>query len=50
MESPDDLKKARWDVLLTISIGGLITIAIMVTAGAIIRGTEVQELKHSRLH
>ena len=39
-KSPDDLKKARWDVLLTISIGGLITIAIMVTAGAIIRGTE----------
>ncbi|WP_027963741.1 Nramp family divalent metal transporter [Halalkalibacillus halophilus] len=39
-KDPADLKKARWDTILTIAVGGLITIAVIVTAGAVIRGTE----------
>lgn len=38
---PSDLKEARWDTIVSISIGGLITAAILITAGAMIKGMEV---------
>jgi manganese transport protein len=38
---PSDLKEARWDTIISISIGGLITAAILITAGAMIKGLEV---------
>ncbi|MFC5589313.1 Nramp family divalent metal transporter [Sporosarcina soli] len=38
---PSDLKEARWDTIISISIGGLITAAILITAGAMIKGMEV---------
>jgi Mn2+/Fe2+ NRAMP family transporter len=39
--SPAGLKESRWDTIISISIGGLITAAILITAGAMIRGVEV---------
>ena len=41
---PSDLKEARWDTIISISVGGLITAAILITAGAMIRGTEVDSI------
>lgn len=41
-DKPSDLKDSRWDTIISISIGGLITAAIIITAGATIRGLEVQ--------
>ena len=41
---PSDLKEARWDTIISISVGGLITAAILITAGAMIRGTEVNSI------
>lgn len=38
---PSDLKEARIDTIVSISIGGLITAAILITAGAMIQGLEV---------
>lgn len=38
---PSDLKEARWDTIISISIGGFITAAILITAGAMIKGMEV---------
>ncbi|MCG7335007.1 Nramp family divalent metal transporter [Sporosarcina sp. ACRSM] len=38
---PSDLKEARWDTIISISIGGFITAAILITAGAMIQGMEV---------
>ncbi|WP_059102955.1 Nramp family divalent metal transporter [Shouchella shacheensis] len=39
---PADLKAARWDIIISIGVGGLITAAILITAGAVIRGTDVE--------
>lgn len=39
---PTDLKDSRWDTIISISVGGLITAAILITAGATIQGVEVQ--------
>lgn len=38
---PTDLKEARIDTIVSISVGGLITAAILITAGAMIQGLEV---------
>lgn len=38
---PTDLKEARIDTIVSISIGGLITAAVLITAGAMIQGVEV---------
>ncbi|WP_405096866.1 Nramp family divalent metal transporter [Oceanobacillus sp. FSL H7-0719] len=38
---PSDLKDSRWDTIISICIGGLITAAILITAGATIKGLEV---------
>ncbi|MFS0688836.1 Nramp family divalent metal transporter [Sporosarcina sp. 179-K 8C2 HS] len=38
---PSDLREARIDTIVSISIGGLITAAILITAGAMIQGLEV---------
>ncbi|WP_179134571.1 Nramp family divalent metal transporter [Oceanobacillus timonensis] len=37
----NDLKAVRTDTILSITVGGLITAAILITAGALIQGTEV---------
>ncbi|MFC3040547.1 Nramp family divalent metal transporter [Virgibacillus xinjiangensis] len=39
-KNPADIKKARTDILITIGVGGLITAAVIITAGTIIRGTD----------
>ncbi|MCG7346447.1 Nramp family divalent metal transporter [Sporosarcina sp. ACRSL] len=39
--SPAGLKESRWDTIISISIGGIITAAILITAGAMIKGVEV---------
>lgn len=36
-----DLKAVRTDTILSITVGGMITAAILITAGALIQGTEV---------
>ncbi|MFS0575990.1 Nramp family divalent metal transporter [Sporosarcina sp. 179-K 3D1 HS] len=41
---PSDLKEARLDTIVSISIGGLITAAILITAGAMIYGVEVSSV------
>lgn len=38
---PSDLKEARLDTFVSITIGGFITAAILITAGAMIQGMEV---------
>lgn len=38
---PAGLKESRWDTIISISIGGIITAAILITAGAMIKGVEV---------
>lgn len=38
---PSDLKDSRWDTIFSIIVGGLITAAILITAGTMIRGMEV---------
>lgn len=40
----DGLKAARWDTIISISVGGIITAAILITAGALIHGTEVRSV------
>lgn len=40
-DSTDGLKESRIDTILTITIGGIITAAILITAGALIEGREV---------
>lgn len=42
--SYDGLKAARWDTILSITAGGIITAAILITAGALIHGTEVSSV------
>lgn len=39
---PSDLKDSRWDTIVSIGVGGLITAAILITAGATIQGVEVR--------
>ncbi|GAK12092.1 Nramp family divalent metal transporter [Geomicrobium sp. JCM 19039] len=39
-----DLKAARLDIILSIGLGGVITAAILITAGAVIRGVEVESV------
>lgn len=39
--TPAGLKESRWDTIISICIGGLITAAILITAGAMIKGVEV---------
>lgn len=41
---PSDLKEARLDTIISICIGGFITAAILITAGAMIQGTEVSSV------
>ncbi|WP_152656112.1 Nramp family divalent metal transporter [Oceanobacillus sp. CFH 90083] len=42
--SVNDLKAVRWDTIISISVGGIITAAILITAGALIHGTEVTSI------
>ncbi|HIW13520.1 MAG TPA: Nramp family divalent metal transporter [Candidatus Salinicoccus stercoripullorum] len=39
--SAEGLKESRWDTIITITVGGIITAAILITAGALIHGREV---------
>lgn len=39
---PSDLKDSRWDTIISICVGGLITAAVLITAGATIKGMEIQ--------
>src|SRR5690606_3352919 len=39
---PSDLRDSRWDTIISISVGGLITAAIIITAGATIKGLEIK--------
>ncbi|GGP14951.1 Nramp family divalent metal transporter [Oceanobacillus neutriphilus] len=39
--STNDLKAVRADTIISITVGGIITAAILITAGALIQGTEV---------
>ncbi|MFD1607488.1 Nramp family divalent metal transporter [Oceanobacillus luteolus] len=39
---PTDLRDSRWDTIISITVGGLITASVLITAGATIRGLEVQ--------
>lgn len=41
---PSNLKDARLDTLISISVGGLITAAILITAGATMLGSEVKSV------
>lgn len=41
---PEHLKKSRWDIYLSIGVGGLITAAILITSGTLMRGIEVQSV------
>ncbi|MFC3418874.1 Nramp family divalent metal transporter [Salinicoccus hispanicus] len=43
-DSADGLKESRMDTIITITVGGLITAAILITAGALIQGTEVTSI------
>lgn len=38
---PEDLRDSRWDIYVSIGIGGLITAAVLITAAAVIRGLDV---------
>jgi Mn2+/Fe2+ NRAMP family transporter len=40
-DSVDGLRESRMDTIITITVGGIITAAILITAGALIYGTEV---------
>ncbi|GAB3058141.1 Nramp family divalent metal transporter [Virgibacillus ainsalahensis] len=40
-KDPSNLKKARKDIVITIGLGGLITAAVIITAGTMIRGYDV---------
>ncbi|WP_153731676.1 Nramp family divalent metal transporter [Sporosarcina obsidiansis] len=39
-----DLKEARWDTIISISVGGLITAAVLITAGSTMYGMEVNSV------
>src|SRR5699024_6338980 len=39
--SAEGLKESRWDTIITITVGGIITAAIVVTDGCLIHGREV---------
>ncbi|MFC2949889.1 Nramp family divalent metal transporter [Virgibacillus sediminis] len=39
-KNPADIKKARMDILITIGVGGLITAAVIITAGTVVRGSD----------
>ncbi|OES46353.1 Nramp family divalent metal transporter [Domibacillus iocasae] len=41
---PSDLKESRWDIILSIGVGGLITAAILITSATMIRGIEVESV------
>lgn len=41
-DSPDQLILSKWDTIVSISIGGLITAAIVVTSGTLMRGHVIQ--------
>lgn len=43
-DSIEGLKESRWDTIITITVGGIITGAILITAGALIQGREVTSI------
>jgi len=43
-DSAEGLKESRWDTIVTITVGGIITAAILITAGALIHGREVTSI------
>ncbi len=41
-DSPEKLELSKWDIYFSISVGGLITAAIMITAATVMKGVTVQ--------
>lgn len=41
-KKPQNLREARWDIYISIGLGGLITAAILITSATLIRGLDVQ--------
>lgn len=41
---PEHLKEARWDIFVSIGIGGLITSAVLITSATVIRGLDVNSV------
>jgi NRAMP (natural resistance-associated macrophage protein)-like metal ion transporter len=39
---PSHLKESRWDIFISIGMGGLISAAILITSGTLMRGVEVE--------
>ena len=42
--NPADLRESRWDIVVSIGVGGLITAAILITSATMIRGIEVESV------
>ncbi|MEQ9448903.1 MAG: divalent metal cation transporter, partial [Rhodospirillaceae bacterium] len=40
--SPDELELSKWDLYISISIGGVITAAVLITAGTVMRGMQIE--------
>lgn len=43
-DKPHHLSEARWDTIISISIGGLITAAILITSATLIKGVDVKSV------
>ncbi|MFS0646954.1 Nramp family divalent metal transporter [Siminovitchia sp. 179-K 8D1 HS] len=41
---PEYLRESRWDIYVSIGVGGLITAAILITSATVIRGLDVQNV------
>ncbi len=41
---PHHLKESRWDIIISIGLGGLITAAILITSATLMRGVEVENV------
>lgn len=41
-DSPEELELSKWDLYISISIGGLITAAVMITAATVMRGMQIE--------
>ncbi|WP_449355287.1 Nramp family divalent metal transporter [Virgibacillus natechei] len=39
---PEHFKEARWDTIISITVGGFITAAVLITSATVIRGIDVQ--------
>ncbi|WP_018394982.1 MULTISPECIES: Nramp family divalent metal transporter [Bacillaceae] len=41
---PHHLKESRWDIIISIGLGGLITAAILITSATLLKGVEVENV------